>query len=253
MSVPVCFCFFVVKSRHTQLFPGAYNAQTIPKAMVGTISIIGRKRLVKRDWILLIVLCISAGVSTAGVNGSGASWNLSTTDLSSGTVQSNMSGGRLIAAGTPASGVVSTNYVGARLIIEPMTALTENESSITANFSATPLTGNCPLTVQFTDQSTGGSHPIESWAWTFGDGSPASFEQNPSHVYETAGSYTVSLTITTINGAAMETKAGLITAVNGVPAVNSLGLAMIIIAILLWMIGIPWRRWNLASSRNNND
>lgn len=53
-----------------------------------------------------------------------------------------------------------------------------------------------PLTVQFTDQSE--NNPT-SWQWDFGD-SATSTQQNPSHTYATAGTYTVSL-ITSRNGA----------------------------------------------------
>lgn len=36
---------------------------------------------------------------------------------------------------------------------------------------------------------------IESYKWDFGDGSPASTEPNPTHTYETAGNYTVKLSV----------------------------------------------------------
>jgi len=39
--------------------------------------------------------------------------------------------------------------------------------------------GSAPLTIQFTDLSTGAM----AWAWDFGDGSPISHEKNPSHTY----------------------------------------------------------------------
>lgn len=67
----------------------------------------------------------------------------------------------------------------------------------TANFSVSAFSGTNPLTVQFTDLSTG---TIDSWAWNFGDGSANSTEQNPSHTYTTAGSYTVMLTVTNDGG-----------------------------------------------------
>jgi PKD repeat protein len=51
-------------------------------------------------------------------------------------------------------------------------------------FSANNTIGFKPLTIQFTDQSTG--HP-NSWAWNFGDGS-TSAAQNPVHTYTKAGS-----------------------------------------------------------------
>lgn len=68
------------------------------------------------------------------------------------------------------------------------------EGEITAGFSASPLSGHFPLTVQFTDASAA-DNGIDSYTWNFGDGSAASVEQNPVHVYNTAGTYSVSLTV----------------------------------------------------------
>jgi len=58
-----------------------------------------------------------------------------------------------------------------------------------AAFSASPLSGIAPLTVQFIDQSTGS--PTQ-WEWSFGDGSTGSAE-SPSHVYTNPGTYTATL------------------------------------------------------------
>jgi len=60
-----------------------------------------------------------------------------------------------------------------------------------ASFVAAPLTGEAPLTVQFTDASSG---EITSRSWDFGDGA-TSAETSPSHTYETAGEYTVTLMV----------------------------------------------------------
>jgi PKD repeat protein len=80
--------------------------------------------------------------------------------------------------------------------------------SLSAKFTSTPVSGQVPLTVQFTDTSTGS--PV-AWAWTFGDGG-TSTEQNPSHSYNAEGSYTVSLTVTNAsNDQNAVTKANLIT------------------------------------------
>lgn len=59
-------------------------------------------------------------------------------------------------------------------------------------FSATPLTGDAPLTVFFTGDNLSGI-PIDSWSWDFGDGGSATV-QNPIHVYNVSGIYTVTLT-----------------------------------------------------------
>jgi PKD repeat protein len=72
-----------------------------------------------------------------------------------------------------------------------------------ANFAASATSGNAPLTVNFTDQSTGGP---TAWSWNFGDGSSAAMQQNASHTYNAAGDYTVALTITSICGSTTATK-----------------------------------------------
>lgn len=66
------------------------------------------------------------------------------------------------------------------------------KSVVTAAFSADPTTGTSPLTVNFTDGSTGAT----VWTWNFGDSSPlvtySPVSQNPNNVYP-IGSYTVTL------------------------------------------------------------
>ena len=71
-----------------------------------------------------------------------------------------------------------------------------------AQFTADKTEGLAPLTVQFTDQSTG---EITSWFWDFGDGE-TSTEQNPSHTYNSTGYFTVNLTVTGPGGSDTETK-----------------------------------------------
>ncbi len=77
------------------------------------------------------------------------------------------------------------------------------------DFSATPITGFYPLTVHFSDLSTGTPLPA-SWAWNFGDGSPNSTVRNPSHTYVTAGNFTVTLTATSSPGSSTIAKSGYI-------------------------------------------
>ena len=77
--------------------------------------------------------------------------------------------------------------------------------ALDANFDTTTATsGPAPLSVTFRDLSTGGA---TTWSWDFGDSNTAT-SQNPTHVYNTAGTYTVTLTVgdgTTTN---VETKTG---------------------------------------------
>lgn len=82
---------------------------------------------------------------------------------------------------------------------------------VTANFSGTPTSGVAPLTVNFSDLSTGSP---TSWSWAFGDGG-TSTAQNPSHAYAAAGTYNVTLTATNACGSDGETKNAYITVSGG--------------------------------------
>jgi len=73
-----------------------------------------------------------------------------------------------------------------------------------ADFTANITAGPAPLTVRFTDTSTGDP---TAWSWTFGDGA-TSAEQNPTHTYVLPGNYTVSLSVN--GGAETCTKPGYI-------------------------------------------
>ncbi|MDY0128785.1 MAG: PKD domain-containing protein, partial [Methanosarcina vacuolata] len=76
-----------------------------------------------------------------------------------------------------------------------------------ASFSAKPTSGKAPLTVAFTDKSTG--IPTK-WKWSFGDGK-TSTEQNPKHKYLQEGKYKVTLTVTNVAGSNTTTKTNFIT------------------------------------------
>jgi PKD repeat protein len=65
-----------------------------------------------------------------------------------------------------------------------------------ADLIAAPLTGAAPLTVTFTDLSTGA---VANRLWVFGDGITSTL-QNPTHVYHQTGNYTVTLTVTGPSG-----------------------------------------------------
>ena len=81
-----------------------------------------------------------------------------------------------------------------------------------ADFSASPTSDISPLTVAFTDTSTGNA---TSWNWSFGDGSNST-SQNPSHIYTNAGKYSVSLNVTYATyGTKTKTQFNYITVLNG--------------------------------------
>jgi PKD repeat protein len=91
-------------------------------------------------------------------------------------------------------------YFSSREGTNPPQLVIEGVSSpppLASAFSGTPVSGSAPLSVQFTDLSTGAP---TSWSWNFGDGSSVSTLQNPSHVYTAPGLYNVSLTVSKAGG-----------------------------------------------------
>ncbi|WP_269752097.1 PKD domain-containing protein [Thiocapsa bogorovii] len=75
-----------------------------------------------------------------------------------------------------------------------------------ADFDAVSRVGNAPLSVAFRDLSSG---EISRVTWNFGDGQ-TSGEPNPTHVYDEAGSYDVTLSVTGPYGDHVMTKSGFV-------------------------------------------
>ena len=100
---------------------------------------------------------------------------------------------------TTAMGTASKTFAG-------YVQVTATAPLVAADFTASPVTGTAPLTVAFSDKSSG--NPT-SWSWSFGDGA-TSAEQFPSHVYTSAGSCSVMLTVIGAGGTDSITRAGYI-------------------------------------------
>ena len=90
--------------------------------------------------------------------------------------------------------LTASNVAGSSTYTKPGYVMVSD--NITAGFTATPRKGTAPLKVQFTDASTG---VPTSWSWQFGDGG-TNTTQNPYHVYNTAGTFTVNLTAGNVCG-----------------------------------------------------
>ena len=71
----------------------------------------------------------------------------------------------------------------------------------TAGFSATPMSGDAPLTVVFTDSSVAGDTTIAGWSWDFdGDGVEDTSGTGPhTYTYTAPGTYQASLFVTDAN------------------------------------------------------
>lgn len=78
-----------------------------------------------------------------------------------------------------------------------------------ADFTGSPTAGSPPLTVTFSDASSG---TVTNWNWDFGDSSTTNVTTNSvAHTYVTAGVYDVILAVAGNDGVSTNTKAGYIT------------------------------------------
>ena len=103
--------------------------------------------------------------------------------------------------------LIASNSIGSS------TKTRTNYISVTAappniDFTGTPVAGNKPLTVAFTGTSTVAPTTV---LWTFGDGQTSNAGLNVSHQYLNAGTYSVTLAVTTGSGNASRTKSNYIT------------------------------------------
>jgi len=139
------------------------------------------------------------------------------TDASSGDVTSwvwSFGDGATSTARNPSHQYAAVgSYTVALTMIGPHGSDTETKTSYievaaapVAAFSASPTAGAPPLSVLFTDESTGS---MTAWTWDFGDGATSTV-QHPAHLYETSGVYTVRLTVSGPGGSNSVTKSELI-------------------------------------------
>ncbi len=83
------------------------------------------------------------------------------------------------------------------------------------NFTASSRNGTAPLNIQFSDISTGGLPSF--WNWSFGDGAwfntSSAGERDPAHVYESPGTYDVTLIVQNLSIAVVLSNPGYITVI----------------------------------------
>ncbi|KKG15272.1 hypothetical protein EO94_10270, partial [Methanosarcina sp. 2.H.T.1A.3] len=113
------------------------------------------------------------------------------------------------ASGTYTVNLTASNSIGSDFEVKTAYITVTAPPAPSANFTAFPTSGDIPLSVQFTDQSTGIGL---SWAWDFdNDGTIDSMARHPLHVYNAAGTYTVNLSVTNAGGSDNEIKTNYIT------------------------------------------
>jgi PKD repeat protein len=103
--------------------------------------------------------------------------------------------------GNTNSVVVPGSTVG-EVVADAFRFVPSSGPSVNADFTGNPRSGQAPMTVQFTDASTG---DVTSWLWDFGDGGMSTV-QDPLHRYSSNGIYAVTLTVTGSDGSDSQTK-----------------------------------------------
>jgi len=119
----------------------------------------------------------------------------------------------------------------------------------TAEFTASTATAEVDDEIRFTDASTDPEDHQLRYSWDFGDGG-SSDASNPSHRYDEAGTYAVSLTVTDDEGET-DTASGSVRIQGAAPAgggsipgfpIASLAIGALLGALILSRLGAPLRR-----------
>lgn len=120
----------------------------------------------------------------------------------------------------------------------------------TADFSASPTAGCAPMTVQFTNESSANA---STFVWQFPGGSPVSSNlKNPIVVYQTSGTYTVTLTAFNGSGSNQITKSSYIT-VQIVPSSNfNFTVDTLTVQFTNNSIGATSFSWNFGDGNTSN-
>ncbi len=192
---------------HTYENPGSY---TVSLTVTGPG---GSDNIVEVDYITVLDQAPTAAFSSSGQSGI-APFTVEFVDQSSGVINSwlwEFGDGGTSSAQNPIYTYIQPGGYNVSLTVtgpggsntlEKINHITVLYPSPIAEFSVSATTGVAPLSVFFSDGSTG---TITSWLWNFGDGDSSNF-RNPTHIYDSIGNYTVSLTVSGPGGSDTETK-----------------------------------------------
>lgn len=102
----------------------------------------------------------------------------------------------------PTAKPAATAAAAAVAAATPVAAAPADEEAVDelyVDLEGDPDEGAPPLTVKWTSTVEDGTPPY-TYKWDFGDGSPASSEANPTHVYQKEGEFTATLSVTDSKG-----------------------------------------------------
>lgn len=175
-----------------------------PAAARGAGDVVGLPRLVKNDRALATTGYPTKASTTWASVAASDNFNIGDYQLTSSSPARGAGSNGTAASGTSVPGGTSEDHYGNSRDATPADrdlgaiefgGTAPPTDDIHADFSFAPSSGDAPLTVAFTDESTGeGAAVPDAWDWDFGDGGTAA-TRNPSHEYMAAGVYDVTLVV----------------------------------------------------------
>ena len=179
----------------TYAAPGTYPVQLSVQSDLGCNGTMTKNIIVAgktTDFTAPASICL--GQSVTFQNNSSPPPSSSIWDFGDGTTSSQINPTKTYLSGGTFQVRLINNYGNC---IDSITKTVTVNTQPPVNFSANDSTScKAPFTVQFSDLSPFAS----TWLWDFGDGSTPSTVKNPSHTYNSIGSFTVTLTITLPGG-----------------------------------------------------
>ncbi|MES1214085.1 MAG: PKD domain-containing protein, partial [Bacteroidota bacterium] len=133
--------------------------------------------------------------STPGAGNSNVSWSWDFGNGTTSTLQNPMA--TYSTAGLFNVTLRVTNDKGCTKTLSLPNYITVTPGVNAAFTNTTPPVSNPPVSVSFTNTSTGPG--VLSYLWNFGDGTTSTLA-NPTHIYTTSGSYTTTLTVNSSSG-----------------------------------------------------
>ena len=200
--------FSVLQNPSTTFFnPGTYNIRLVIKNAAGQ-----EQTLTKTAFITVnasptvnftgtplsgcFPLLVSFADNSVAGSGTIVSWNWDFGDGNGANTQNPQH--TYTASGGYSVTLTVTNSAGCAKTITKSSYISVSSGVSAAFTNSIPSGCTAPETVTFQNQSTGAG--TLSYLWNFGDGSPTSTQANPLHQYNTTGSFSVTLTVTSSTG-----------------------------------------------------